>query len=332
MRKLAIFIIIILSLGYQPNSILLADDDVSEVNQENEESMNSENTSGETKREENRDRNIISSDNQSRTDETWTSYNEEMNDGSDITSTIRIEDIAESTSDYNYSSFGKPDPFVPPLVTDLLTKLEIPITSPLQRFPAVNLRVAGIWTLPSGERKALIMTPEDEGIISKVNDPIGRKGGKILAIEKNLIKIREFSPAADGTRQFQDTELPLGQIEIPKEDKIIINTKKPMETFEDEEKGFIEQTESEAARMQQRTDAAYDDLNLQQNMMGKVNGQLNNKNQDKPENNKGNAQNLPPDIKQRADGLMPAPAGINGANPPAIIPQLPANNNVPKAP
>ena len=195
-------------------------------------------------------------------DAIWEKYDPDKKSMQNITTVVRIEDIVESTSEYTYSSFGKQDPFVPPMINELIARLEIPITSPLQRFPLASLKVTGLWTLPSGESKALVVTADDTGIISQVGDPIGRKGGKIIAIDDKKITVREFTPSPDGTRQFSDIEMPLGRIaqSDDEEDRIVINTKRPADESSASDKGFLDQTESEEARINQRASAIYDGI------------------------------------------------------------------------
>lgn len=144
----------------------------------------------------------------------WDSYLEFGDaDGvaNDVTSGIRVEDIVEPPSQYRYAAFGKQDPFIPPMLTqERSSNAEIPIVSVLQRHSLESLRIVGLWELPSGERKALVMTPNEEGIVSRVGDLIGSRGGKIIQITAAGIKVREFSISPDGTRQFEDADLYLG--------------------------------------------------------------------------------------------------------------------------
>ena len=90
----------------------------------------------------------------------------------EISGGMRVEDIVEPPSDYRYAAFGRPDPFLPPMVTQqelarattggapgVVDPLEIPIIIPLQRFALSDLNLIGIWQLSSGECKAMIMTP-----------------------------------------------------------------------------------------------------------------------------------------------------------------------------
>jgi Tfp pilus assembly protein PilP len=155
----------------------------------------------------------------------WESYNSNLKSvAQEVTKGIRVEDVVEPPSEYHYAAFGKPDPFIPPMIASLSQEvagpsgLEVPIVSPLQRFPVNELRVVGIWQLSSGERKALVMTPGEggaggggpQGIIVRNGDSIGNRAGKILAIGETVITVREFRLAADGTRQYEDVQMLMG--------------------------------------------------------------------------------------------------------------------------
>lgn len=148
--------------------------------------------------------------------EIWQKYDSPHLKSEVITSSVKIEDIIESSTEYTYSSFGKSDPFVPPMMNDLISKVEIPITSSLQKFDIASLSLTGIWLSKDGQSKALIVTPEGEGIVSKIGDYIGQKGGEIIAIEDSKIKVREFIPTPDGSRQFIDMDMYIGSVQDQK--------------------------------------------------------------------------------------------------------------------
>ena len=80
--------------------------------------------------------------------------------------------------------------------------------SPLQRYPLEQLHVKGIWLLDDGTKKAIVMTPSQEGVIVKVGDPIS--AGKILDIKKNRIVVRQYKIRRDGAREYDDEDLYLG--------------------------------------------------------------------------------------------------------------------------
>ena len=88
---------------------------------------------------------------------------------------LKVEEIIEPTSEYRYASFGKEDPFAqPPMGVAADTpdpqggvgapaSSEIPMVSPLQAYPLDQLAVKGVWVLPNGQARAVIMTPKKEG-------------------------------------------------------------------------------------------------------------------------------------------------------------------------
>lgn len=163
---------------------------------------------------------------------------------------VTIENIVEPSGEYRYASFGKPNPFLPPLkiqneadgvagvegdmspASDLAMASitsgvntsaaapsenggggagrmhEIPVVSTLQKFPLARLELKGVWQLESGEKRAIVMTPNKEGIIVKVSDPIS--AGKILEINRDHLVVRQYRLREDGVREFADENLYLG--------------------------------------------------------------------------------------------------------------------------
>ncbi|MCB9228788.1 MAG: hypothetical protein H6618_04175 [Deltaproteobacteria bacterium] len=155
----------------------------------------------------------------------WESYiGEDQKKAKEIHSDISIEHIPSDNNTYNYASFGKENPFIPPLLSAHLTKTEIPVISILQKYPVEHIRVVGIWTLEDGSRKSLMMSRENEGVITSIGDPVGNHGGKVISIEEKIVKVREFSLSPDGTRQFTDVDLWLGDEEPESPEKIIIES------------------------------------------------------------------------------------------------------------
>ena len=162
----------------------------------------------------------------------WDSTKASGFDGDDITQMVRVEEIIEPPSEYRYAAFGKTDPFTPPhqsfAESAAATNFEIPVVSPLQQS-IDSLEVRGIWELSSGERRALIVTPDKQGIVAKVGDPIGLSG-KILKIFDNKLSTRQYTIREDGSREFEDRFLWLGLPEESEQKKKIILTpgKDPM--------------------------------------------------------------------------------------------------------
>lgn len=135
----------------------------------------------------------------------------------------KIKDIVEPTSEYSYASFGKPDPFQEPSFDngkDLAAETpdadapagmgrgmgsgfkEIAISSPLQAYPIDALTIKGVWQLASGEMRAVVLTPKNEGIVIKNGDPMS--SGKVLQIEKESVIVRLYRLRKDGVREYED--------------------------------------------------------------------------------------------------------------------------------
>lgn len=148
-----------------------------------------------------------------------------------IAAAITVEDIVEPPADYQYAAFGRPDPFLPP-IRAITASLEVPIVSILQNYPTSELSVVGIWQTDSGERKALILTPKQEGVVAAVGDSLGRLGGRVSKISDSDVTVREFSLSPDGTRKFDDVKLNLGPLVPPPE--TVLNISLPPKVYSPE--------------------------------------------------------------------------------------------------
>lgn len=129
----------------------------------------------------------------------------------EVTEGIRIEDIVQPQNEFHFSSFGKADPFVPPINYQDLAKqgedvIEVELKSVLQRHPLLALKVAGVWQVGT-IRKALVTTPTNEGVVVQEGDPMGLRGGKVIGVFDDHVVVREFDLVADGTRQFEDVKV-----------------------------------------------------------------------------------------------------------------------------
>ncbi|NRA43594.1 MAG: pilus assembly protein PilP [Oligoflexales bacterium] len=194
----------------------------------------------------------------------WESYSKARGGdlGREVTRDVNIKNIVSITDEYTYASLGKPDPFIPPLLSSHIAQLEIPIVSVLQKYRLDELRVVGIWTLENNARKALLTSSGDEGVVVAVGDHAGNRGGKIIAIEPDMVKIREFTLAPDGTRQFSDRDLYLGD-EFPEEEEIIVikSRRKPQDGNTNYDgQDFLDTTDQEQNRVDQFFDAATDQI------------------------------------------------------------------------
>ena len=143
--------------------------------------------------------------------------------GKDVTGNFKIKSITKTIESYTYASRNKKNPFIPPLASDVKSKVEIPIVSPLQKYDISEIKVIGVWSVQNKKPKCLISTPGQEGIIATIGDFVGNKGGVVHQINKNGIKIREFKLLYDGSRIFKDIDLLLGtEKSKEKREKIVI--------------------------------------------------------------------------------------------------------------
>ena len=135
-----------------------------------------------------------------------------------VTKGVRVEDIIEPSADYQYSGSRKKNPFIPALVMGRgaaakdvnPNDVEIPIINPLQSFAANQLSVIGVWEGDDRVWKALIQTPTNQGIETKLGDPAGNSGGRVMSISPDAVVVREFTVRADGTREYRDIPLYMG--------------------------------------------------------------------------------------------------------------------------
>lgn len=156
------------------------------------------------------------------TDEEWDSAAKKFDQydpAVSVTNGIRVEDIIEPSSEYQYSSNRKKNPFLPEIkVTRRAVAqkelspndVEIPIINPLQSFAVSQLGVIGVWEGDDHVWKALIETPTNQGIETKLGDPAGNSGGRIMSITPESVVVREFSIRSDGTREYRDVPLYMG--------------------------------------------------------------------------------------------------------------------------
>lgn len=109
--------------------------------------------------------------------------------------------------DYRYNPANKVDPFLPLQ----LRRPTIRGLSRLQDYEIAELELVG--TVLGSEITALILTPAPpEGILAKIGDRVGRKGGRIIAISRDKVVVRE--PAVGTlvpgrTQKFNDVTMVL---------------------------------------------------------------------------------------------------------------------------
>jgi len=161
----------------------------------------------------------------------WKSRTEADEDNEQISI---IDEIIENTNDYSYAGFKRPDPFREPTIDDLKKAYmiqevrfkdipdalidengkEIPMVSPLQYHELHTLKIKGIWVNSKGEHRAMILTPDNEGVIIKKDDPIS--AGKVLDIDQEKVLVRQYKVLFDGSRTYED----LGMYLNPPKEKL----------------------------------------------------------------------------------------------------------------
>jgi len=158
--------------------------------------------------------------------------------GVDITKDLNIEEITEPSIDFQYVSYGKDDPFVPPMTLNEdgsskslhalgtgkktrrdIDSLEIAIVNNLQKHELTKLKVVGIWQGSSGVRKALVMAPSakegangiaEEGVVVTKGTQMGNRGGKVVSIGPDRVIVEEFVLLHDGKKHYKPTSIYLG--------------------------------------------------------------------------------------------------------------------------
>ena len=109
--------------------------------------------------------------------------------------------------DYRYNPANKVDPFLP--IT--LRKPTIKGMSRLQDYDVAALELVG--PVMGAEMTALILTPAPrEGILAKIGDRVGKKGGRVIAISRAKLVVREpsqDSPVTGRAQKFVDITMTL---------------------------------------------------------------------------------------------------------------------------
>jgi len=109
--------------------------------------------------------------------------------------------------DYVYSSFMRPDPFVPPMEPTFQNLNPIAMTSPLQRIPLTKISLVGVWKLKNGQKKALVMTEKSMPLTVRIGDPIGTHGGIVVEISSEYLLVKETITGPTGVPHISYTEL-----------------------------------------------------------------------------------------------------------------------------
>jgi Tfp pilus assembly protein PilP len=138
---------------------------------------------------------------------------------SEVSNGQTIDSITMHEQEYHYTSLSKDDPFLAPIFVDAPIveatpepvagkkppdAEEIPIVSPLQYYDVKELVATGIWVGRDGKFKAMIETPDQQGIPTKIHDPVGKNGGRIIDITNTGVIVREYRILQDGSQDYSD--------------------------------------------------------------------------------------------------------------------------------
>lgn len=125
----------------------------------------------------------------------------------------KIENINETKRTYQFSSFGRDNPFQEPISNQVTQSEKETVLSTLQEYTLDQLHLKGVWITSKGITKAIIMTPEKKGVVVKKGDAIAT--GRVLDITKTKVVVRLYTLNEDGSRDFRDEELLIDPAGMP---------------------------------------------------------------------------------------------------------------------
>jgi type IV pilus assembly protein PilP len=110
---------------------------------------------------------------------------------------------------YIYDPIGKRDPFRS-FILDRLKELDSASKGPLEQFDLSQLSVNGIvWE--TERQRALILDPSGQGYIIQEGDPIGKNDGRVIAIDDNVVVVREAYVDFHGETTTKEIEMRVRQ-------------------------------------------------------------------------------------------------------------------------
>jgi type IV pilus assembly protein PilP len=106
---------------------------------------------------------------------------------------------------YIYDPIGKRDPFRS-FILDRLKEMDSAAKGPLEQFDLSQLSVNGIvWD--ADRHRALILDPSGQGYIIQEGDPIGKNDGRVMAIDDNVVVVREAYVDFHGETTTKEIEM-----------------------------------------------------------------------------------------------------------------------------
>jgi len=108
-----------------------------------------------------------------------------------------------------YDPIGKRDPFRS-FILDRLKELDSASKGPLEQFDLSQLSVNGIvWE--TERQRALILDPAGQGYVIQEGDPIGKNDGRVIAIDDNVVVVREAYVDFHGETTTKEIEMHVRQ-------------------------------------------------------------------------------------------------------------------------
>jgi len=106
---------------------------------------------------------------------------------------------------YLYDPVGKRDPFRS-FILDRLKELDAASKGPLEQFDLSQLSVNGIvWH--TDNLRALILDPSGQGYIIEEGDAMGKNDGRVIAIDDNVVVVREAYVDFHGEKTTKEIEM-----------------------------------------------------------------------------------------------------------------------------
>jgi type IV pilus assembly protein PilP len=110
---------------------------------------------------------------------------------------------------YLYDPIGKRDPFRS-FILDRLKEIDSAAKGPLEQFDLSQLSVNGIvWD--TVRQRALILDPSGQGYIIQEGDAIGKNDGRVIAIDDNMVVVREAYVDFHGEKTTKEIEMRVRQ-------------------------------------------------------------------------------------------------------------------------
>jgi type IV pilus assembly protein PilP len=110
---------------------------------------------------------------------------------------------------YLYDPIGKRDPFRS-FILDRLKEFDSAAKGPLEQFDLSQLSLNGIvWD--TRRQRALILDPSGQGYIIEEGDAIGKNDGRVIAIDDNVVVVREAYVDFHGEKTTKEIEMRVRQ-------------------------------------------------------------------------------------------------------------------------